>query len=129
MSRERYKPAQFINLFRGAVVALSRGQTGRRNLPHAGDLGPELRGELINGEVFCTLKEARVLIERWKHHDNMVRTSQFSALLGGVVRGAVLGAIGGAIDGDVGPGAAIDEAVGRTRSGASISSKMSISDS
>ena len=30
----------------------------------------KLRDELLNGEIFYTLKEATVLIERWRHHYN-----------------------------------------------------------
>ena len=33
----------------------------------------ELAGELLNGEIFYTLKEARIVIERWRHHYNTVR--------------------------------------------------------
>jgi len=33
----------------------------------------KLRDELLNGEVFHTVKEARVLIERWRRHYNTVR--------------------------------------------------------
>jgi len=33
----------------------------------------KLRDELLNGEIFYTLKEAKVLIERWRHHYNTVR--------------------------------------------------------
>ena len=33
----------------------------------------KLRDELLNGEIFYTLKEARVLIERWRQHYNRVR--------------------------------------------------------
>jgi putative transposase len=29
--------------------------------------------ELLNGEVFYTLREAQILIERWRHHHNTVR--------------------------------------------------------
>ena len=32
-----------------------------------------LRDELLNGEVFSTLKEARILIESWRRHYNAVR--------------------------------------------------------
>ena len=31
------------------------------------------RDELLNGEVFSTLREAQILIERWRRHDNTVR--------------------------------------------------------
>jgi transposase InsO family protein len=33
----------------------------------------KLRDELLNGEVFTTLLEAKVLIARWREHYNMVR--------------------------------------------------------
>ena len=33
----------------------------------------KLRDELLNGEIFYTLKEARVLIETWRHHYNTQR--------------------------------------------------------
>lgn len=32
-----------------------------------------LRDELLNGEVFYTLKEAQTIIEQWRHHYNHVR--------------------------------------------------------
>jgi len=33
----------------------------------------KLRDELLNGEMFYTLKEAKVLIERWRRHYNTIR--------------------------------------------------------
>lgn len=33
----------------------------------------KLRDELLNGEIFYTLQEAQVLIERWRQHYNTVR--------------------------------------------------------
>ena len=33
----------------------------------------KLRDELLNGEIFYTLKEAKILIEQWRHHYNHVR--------------------------------------------------------
>jgi len=37
--------------------------------------------ELLNGEVFYTLREAQILIERWRHHYNTVRPhSAFRAI-------------------------------------------------
>jgi len=33
----------------------------------------KLRDELLNGEIFYTLQEAKVLIERWRQHYNHVR--------------------------------------------------------
>ena len=33
----------------------------------------KLRDELLNGEIFYTLKEAQVLIEQWRNHYNTIR--------------------------------------------------------
>ena len=33
----------------------------------------KLRNELLNGELFYTLREAQVLIEQWRCHYNRVR--------------------------------------------------------
>jgi putative transposase len=34
----------------------------------------KLHDELLNGEIFCTLKEAQILIERWRREYNTVRS-------------------------------------------------------
>ena len=36
-------------------------------------LNSKLRDELLNGEIFTTLREAEVLIENWRRHYNAVR--------------------------------------------------------
>ena len=36
-------------------------------------LNSKLRDELLNGEIFTTLREAQVLIENWRRHNNAVR--------------------------------------------------------
>ncbi len=33
----------------------------------------KLRDELLDGEIFYTLREAQVLIERWRQHYNGIR--------------------------------------------------------
>jgi transposase InsO family protein len=33
----------------------------------------KLRDELLNGEIFYTLKEAKIIIEGWRQHYNTVR--------------------------------------------------------
>ncbi len=33
----------------------------------------KLRDELLNGEIFYTLKEAQILIEKWRRHYNTIR--------------------------------------------------------
>lgn len=36
-------------------------------------LNSKLRDELLNGEIFTTLREAQVLIETWRRHYNAIR--------------------------------------------------------
>ena len=36
-------------------------------------MNSKLRDELLNGEIFTTLREAQVLIENWRRHNNAVR--------------------------------------------------------
>jgi transposase InsO family protein len=33
----------------------------------------KLRDELLNGEIFCSLKEAQIVIEQWRTHYNTIR--------------------------------------------------------
>ena len=40
-------------------------------LPHT--INGKLRDELLNGEIFYTLKEAQILIEQWRKEYNTVR--------------------------------------------------------
>jgi transposase InsO family protein len=40
---------------------------------HCGSFNGKLRDELLNGEIFYTLREAQVLIEAWRRHYNTVR--------------------------------------------------------
>ena len=37
------------------------------------NIAAELRDELLNGEVFYRLKEAQIVIEQWRKHDNTIR--------------------------------------------------------
>jgi putative transposase len=40
---------------------------------HNESFNGKLRGELLNGEIFYTLAEARALVERWRRHYNTIR--------------------------------------------------------
>ena len=42
-------------------------------MPGGVDLGTEKNDELLNGEIFYTLKEAQIVIERWRKHYNTIR--------------------------------------------------------
>jgi putative transposase len=39
----------------------------------AGTIAAELRDELLNGEIFYSLKEAKAVIGQWRSHYNTVR--------------------------------------------------------
>jgi len=72
MPRKRHTPEQIIGKLREAEVA-------RRVVERCSKCaGPwaspsRLGDELLDGEIFYSLKEAEVLIERWRHHYNTVR--------------------------------------------------------
>jgi transposase InsO family protein len=40
---------------------------------HCKSFNSKLREELLNGEIFCTLKEAQIVIEGWRQHYNNLR--------------------------------------------------------
>ncbi len=67
MSRKRYPPERIIGMLREAEVLLSQGQRTGEVCRRLG-ISEQLRDELLNGEIFYTLKEAKVLIEQWRRH-------------------------------------------------------------
>ena len=42
-------------------------------MPGSGEIGSELRHDLLNGEIFYSLKEARIVIEQWRERYNAIR--------------------------------------------------------
>jgi transposase InsO family protein len=42
-------------------------------VPGCRDIAAELRDELLNGEIFYSLKEAQVVVAQWRKHYNTVR--------------------------------------------------------
>jgi transposase InsO family protein len=42
-------------------------------LPGCRNIAAELRDELLNGEIFYSVKEAQIVIEQWRKHYNTVR--------------------------------------------------------
>ncbi|MSO67267.1 MAG: transposase, partial [Pseudolabrys sp.] len=49
------------------------GQSCADGLPGCGGIAAELRDELLNGEIFYSLKEGQIVIEQWRKHYNTVR--------------------------------------------------------
>jgi putative transposase len=42
-------------------------------MPGCRDFAAELRDELLNGEIFYSLKEARIVVQQWRMHYNTIR--------------------------------------------------------
>jgi transposase InsO family protein len=72
MSKKRYTPEEIIQYLR--TVELDTGK-GLAVLDSCRKLGitEQMRDQLLNGELFYTLKEAQIIIERWRIHYNTVR--------------------------------------------------------
>jgi hypothetical protein len=69
MGRRHFKPEQIIHMLREAEIKLAGGKTTGEVCRENG----KLRDELLNGEIFYPLNEAKVLIEQWRIHCNTVR--------------------------------------------------------
>lgn len=74
MARKRHKPEEIVAKLRQVEVPTAPREDGGRG--GAGDRRDrsELRDELLGAEVFNTLREAQVLIERWRRHLYEVRS-------------------------------------------------------
>ena len=55
------------------VAAITAFASEADGLPGCGDIAAELRDELLNGEIFYSLKEAQIVIEQWRKHYNTIR--------------------------------------------------------
>ena len=49
------------------------GRPAARQNGYCESFNGKLRDELLNGEIFYSLKEARIVIEQWRHHYNHKR--------------------------------------------------------
>ena len=81
MSRKRHRPEEIVAKLRQVEVLTAQGRTVADAIRSIGvtevTLGSspraELRDELLNGEIFYTLQEAKIIIEGWRRHDNTLR--------------------------------------------------------
>ncbi len=72
MPKKRYPAEQIIRHLREAEVELAKGQTIGEVCRKLG-ITEQFRDEFLNGEIFYTLREAKVLIEGWRWEYNKVR--------------------------------------------------------
>ena len=73
MPKKRFTAEQIVTLLRQIEVSMAQGNPYAGGLPGSGHIAAELRDELLNGEIFYSLKEAQVVIEQWRKHYNTIR--------------------------------------------------------
>ena len=74
MPKKRFSAEQIVTLLRQIEVSMGQGNSTQIACPaQARHFGTELRDELLNGEIFYSLKEAQIVIERWRKHYNTIR--------------------------------------------------------
>ena len=66
------KPEEIVAKLRQADVLISQGQSVADAIRALG-VSSVTYDELLNGEIFYTLREAQVVIESWRRHYNTVR--------------------------------------------------------
>jgi hypothetical protein len=72
MGRKRFTPEQIIHKLREAEVEMAKGQVTAQVCKKLG-VTEQMRDELLNGELFSCLAEAKVLVEQWRKTYNHVR--------------------------------------------------------
>jgi transposase InsO family protein len=73
MPKKRFNAEQIVTLLRQIEVSMAAGQTCADGVPGCRHIAAELRNELLNGEIFYSLKEGQIVIEQWRKHYNTVR--------------------------------------------------------
>ncbi len=72
MSRKRHKPEEIVSKLRQVDVLVSQGQSVADAIRSIG-VTEVLRDELLDGEIFYSLREAQIVIESWRIHYNTKR--------------------------------------------------------
>ena len=90
MARKRYSTEQIIGLTGSGGsprtgsgdCTICRASASRSSAinGYCESLNLKLRDELLNGEVFTTLREAQVMIENWRRHYNAICPRSSSAI-------------------------------------------------
>jgi transposase InsO family protein len=72
MARKRYTAEEIIGQLRTIEIELGKGLAVVEACRKLG-ITEQLRDELLNGELFYTLHEARVIVEGWRQRYNTAR--------------------------------------------------------
>ena len=73
MPRKGFRAEEIIAKLREADVLLGQGKKVAEVVKALGVSEVKLRDELLDREIFYSLREAQVLIEAWRQHYNTVR--------------------------------------------------------
>ena len=73
MPKKRFSAEQIVTLLRQIEVSMDQGNSTQIACREAGISEQSFRDELLNGEIFYSLKEAQIVIERWRKHYNTIR--------------------------------------------------------
>jgi putative transposase len=73
MPKKRFGAEQIVTLLRQIEVSMAQGKPAPVACRDAGISQQKLRDELLNGEIFYSLKEGQIVIEQWRKHYNTIR--------------------------------------------------------
>src|SRR5450631_386604 len=73
MPKKRFSAEQIVTLLRQIEVSMAQGKPTPMACLDAGISQQSSVMNFSTGEIFYTLEEARVIIERWRRHYNTVR--------------------------------------------------------
>ena len=63
-----------FSAMRNNLAMSSAVNPGAKLVSYCESFNARFRDELLNGEIFYSLREAQIIIERWRRHYNTVRT-------------------------------------------------------
>ena len=73
MPKKRFSAEQIVTLLRQIEVVMGQGKSTQIACRVAGISEQSFRDELLNGEIFYSLKEAQIVIEHWRKHYDTIR--------------------------------------------------------
>ena len=73
MPKKRFSEEQIVTLLRQIEVSMGQGNSAQIACREAGISEQSFRDVLLNGEIFYALKEAQIVIKRWRKHYNAIR--------------------------------------------------------
>src|SRR5476651_1380306 len=74
MPKKGFNSEQIVTLLRQIEVVMGQGKSTQITCRDAGISEQSFREELLNGEIYYSLKEAQIIIEQWRKHYNTIRS-------------------------------------------------------